>query len=58
MSTFVSMTKIMNIAINKYFELRQIYNKQINEIRIFVSDEIYNNKVCYANTINDWNDEK
>ena len=54
----MSMTEIMNIAINEYFKLRQIYDKQINEIFKFVKDKIYNDKVSYANTISDWNDEE
>ena len=28
----------VNFAINKFFELRQIYDKQINEIHKFVKD--------------------
>ena len=54
----MSMTEIMNIAINEYFELWQIYDKQINEIPKFVKDNIYNDKVSYANTISDWNDDQ
>ena len=45
-------------AINEYFELKQIYDKQINDIPKFVKEKIYNDKVSYANTINDWNDEE
>ena len=48
-----SMSNNINTATNEYFELRQIYNKQINEIPKFLRDKIYNDKVSYANTIND-----
>ena len=54
----MSMTETINIAINEYFKLRQIYDKQINEIPKFVKDKIYNDKVSYANTISDWNNEE
>ena len=54
----MSMTEIMNIATIEFFELRQINDKQINDISKFVKDKIYNDKVSYANTISDWNDEE
>ena len=40
MSNFVSMTEIMNIATIEYFELRQIYNKKINEISKIVKEKV------------------
>ena len=54
----MSMTEMMNIATIEYFELRQIYDKQINEIPKFVKDKIYNVKVFYVNTMIDWSDEE
>ena len=47
-----------NSAINEYFELRQIYDKTINEIPKFVKDKVYNDKVDFANTMKEWSDEK
>ena len=57
MNQSTSMSDNINSAINEYFELRQIYDRQINEIPKFVKVNIYNDKVSYANTISDWNDE-
>ena len=45
-------------AINEYFELKQIYDKQINDISKLVKNKIHNDKISYANTISNWNDEE
>ena len=51
-------TSLDNFAINEYFELRQIYDKKINEIPKFVKDKVYNDEVYFANTMNEWSDEE
>ena len=53
MSQSTSMSDNFNSAINEYFELRQIYDKKINEIPKLVKDKVYNDKVDVANTRKD-----
>ena len=53
MSNSVSMTEIVNIATTEYFELRQIYSKNINKFSKLVKEKIYNDKVVYDNTMRD-----
>ena len=56
MSHSTSTTSLDNSAINEYFELRQIYDKKINEIPKFVKDKVYHDKVDFANTMKEWSD--
>ena len=58
MNHSTSTTSLDNSAINEYFELRQIYDKNINEIPKFVKDKVYNDKVDFVNTKKDWSDEE
>ena len=58
MSHSTSTTSLDNSAINEYFELRQIYDKKINEIPKLAKDKIYNDKLDVINDRKDWSDEE
>ena len=58
MNHSTSLSDIVNFAIYVYFELRQIYDKNIIEISKYVIDKIYNYKVYYANNMIDWSNKE
>ena len=58
MNHLTGKASLNNYATIEYFELRQIYNKKINEISKIVKEKVYNDKVDYANTMRELSNDE
>ena len=58
MNQSTGVTDLCTFSTNEYFQLKQIYDKKINNISILVKDTIFNDKVNFAYTLLNWSNEE